>query len=218
MDNLCQSFFPRQDGLALFWYGKILIEQQRHQEATDLVGPIEVQLLPCNMTLSGCFTLQLSIVVFHLIQGHLVWPFSQHQAVVYLKASIDYHEPTRMAAHAILGVWETQLVGWDSLFFGRGAACLWVVDGWWLRERLYIYMPLPSFANERSVGAYHPTRLRAGCSNKSIEAFKQKKKDMQWVQDVFPPKRRQRLLQNKTITYMVVSNVFIFTPGGRRPI
>lgn len=45
-----------EDGLALFWYGKILIEQQRHQEA-----------------------------------------------VVYLKASIDYHEPTRMAAHAILG-------------------------------------------------------------------------------------------------------------------
>lgn len=39
-----------------------------------------------------------------------------------------------------------------------------------------------------------------------------KKKDMQWVQDVFPPKRRQRLLQNKTITYMVVSNDFIFTP------
>lgn len=22
----------RQDGLALFWYGKLLIEQQRHQE------------------------------------------------------------------------------------------------------------------------------------------------------------------------------------------
>lgn len=45
-----------EDGLALFWYSKILIEQQRHQEA-----------------------------------------------VVYLKASLDYHEPTRMAAHAILG-------------------------------------------------------------------------------------------------------------------
>lgn len=45
-----------EDGLALFWYGKILIEQQRHQEA-----------------------------------------------VVYLKASLDYYEPTRMAAHAILG-------------------------------------------------------------------------------------------------------------------
>ena len=71
------------------------------------------------------FQLYLSIVVFRLFRAHLLLPFPygtclQHQAVVYLKASIDYHEPTRMAAHAILGVWETELVGWDSfLFWGK---------------------------------------------------------------------------------------------------
>ncbi|CAJ1433073.1 unnamed protein product [Effrenium voratum] len=45
-----------EEGLALFWHGKILLEQQRHQEAGS-----------------------------------------------YLQASIQYHEPTQMAAHAILG-------------------------------------------------------------------------------------------------------------------
>jgi tetratricopeptide (TPR) repeat protein len=45
-----------QDGLALFWYGKVLIEQQRHQEA---------------------------------------FPF--------LQASIQHHETTAMAAHALMG-------------------------------------------------------------------------------------------------------------------
>eukprot|EP00930_Biecheleria_cincta_P032842 TRINITY_DN22760_c0_g1_i1.p1 TRINITY_DN22760_c0_g1~~TRINITY_DN22760_c0_g1_i1.p1 ORF type:complete len:1223 (+),score=266.39 TRINITY_DN22760_c0_g1_i1:158-3826(+) len=45
-----------QDGLALFWYGKVLIEQQRHQEA---------------------------------------FPF--------LQASIQHHESTAMAAHALMG-------------------------------------------------------------------------------------------------------------------
>ncbi|CAK9034801.1 unnamed protein product [Durusdinium trenchii] len=45
-----------EEGFALFWYGKILIEQQRHQEAAS-----------------------------------------------YLHASIEHHEKTRVAAHAILG-------------------------------------------------------------------------------------------------------------------
>eukprot|EP00439_Symbiodinium_sp_Y106_P039952 s612_g4.t2 len=45
-----------EEGLALFWYGKVLIEQQRHQEA-----------------------------------------------VSYLQASLQFHEPTRAVAHAILG-------------------------------------------------------------------------------------------------------------------
>lgn len=45
-----------QDGLALFWYAKLLIEQQRHQEAFP-----------------------------------------------YLRASIEHHEPTATAAHALMG-------------------------------------------------------------------------------------------------------------------
>ena len=102
--------------------------------------------------------------------GSPAMAISQHQAVVYLKASIDYHEPTRMAAHAILGVRETQLVGWDSL-------CQWTIC-WCVSSN----------------------KTKGRMLQQIDRGFQTKEKGHAVGSRCLSPQKKAKILQNKTIT------------------
>ena len=134
-------FSHGQDGLALFWYGKILIEQQRHQEALPWWGH-EVQ--PKNPATWHCQDLSV------ISQHSRISPFPGSPAIAISLWDLFAAPGCRLPqgvhwlpwAHTDgctcypggLGDW----AGWvgQLSFLGEGGPLsLWVVYGWWLRER-----------------------------------------------------------------------------------
>ncbi|CAK9079334.1 unnamed protein product [Durusdinium trenchii] len=74
-----------EEGFALFWYGKILIEQQRHQEDRSCYGPWQYGKY------SSTPSAQRALHLFFL-----QWARCWRQAASYLHASIEHHEKTRV--------------------------------------------------------------------------------------------------------------------------